>query len=76
MVLMGSNLGNGNNHNNKNMPIVLAGGGFDHGQHLAFDVDNNEPLPNLFVTMLHRLGIEQDSFASSTGTLPGLNLAK
>lgn len=76
MVLLGSNLGNGNNHNNKNMPIVLAGGGFDHGQHLAFDVDDNEPLPNLFVTMLHRLGIEQDSFASSTGTLPGLNLAK
>jgi hypothetical protein len=72
MVLLGSNLGNGSSHNCKNMPILLAGGGFDHGQHLAFDTDNNEPLPNLFVAMLQRLGIETDSFASSTGTLRGL----
>jgi hypothetical protein len=74
LVLLGSNLGNGSNHNCKNMPIILAGGGFDHGQHLAFDSENNEPLPNLFVTMLQRLGIETDSFASSTGTLGGLEL--
>jgi len=73
-ILLGSNLGNGNNHDNKNMPIVLAGGGYQHGQHLVFDADHNEPLPNLFVTMLQRLGIEQDSFASSTGPLPGLSV--
>ena len=72
LVLLGSNLGNGSSHNCKNMPVILAGGGFDHGQHLAFDTENNEPLPNLFVTMLQRLGIETDRFASSTGTLRGL----
>jgi hypothetical protein len=74
MVLLGSNLGNASSHDNKNMPVILAGGGFRHGRHLAFDRDDNEPLPNLFVTMLQRLGIEQDSFASSTGTLSGLEM--
>lgn len=71
-VLYGSNLGNGNNHDNKNLPILLAGGGWKHGQHLAFDKTNNEPLPNLFVSMLQRLGIEADKFASSKSTLKGL----
>ena len=56
------------------MPIILAGGGFRHGQHLAFDRSNNHPLPNLYVTMLQRLGIEADSFASSTGTIPGFEM--
>ncbi len=38
----------------------------------AFDRTNNYPLPNLFVSVLQRLGIEVDKFASSTGTLRGL----
>tara|TARA_R110002096_G_scaffold238581_17_gene430214 strand:- start:2375 stop:3646 length:1272 start_codon:yes stop_codon:yes gene_type:complete len=75
MVLYGSNLGNGNNHDTKNMPILLAGGGFKHGQHLAFDQARNEALPRLFVSMLQRLGIEADKFASGTGTLAGLEMA-
>jgi hypothetical protein len=74
-VLYGSNLGNGNNHDTRNLPILLAGGGFKHGQHLAFDKTNNEPLPNLFVSMLQRLGLETDKFASSKSTLKGLETA-
>lgn len=74
-VFLTSNLGNASSHNNRNMPVVLAGGGFKHGQHLAFDQRNNYPLPNLFVSVLQRLGLEQDSFASSTGTLTGLEMA-
>ena len=72
MVLFGSNLGNGNSHDTRNLPILLAGGGFKHGQHLAFDRGQNYPLPNLFVSMLQRLGLETDRFASSTGTMRGL----
>jgi hypothetical protein len=72
MILYGSNLGNANTHVTTNLPILLAGGGFQHGQHLAFDTDRNYPLPNLFVSMLQRLGIETDQFASSTGTFRGL----
>ena len=74
-VLYGSNLGNGNNHDNHNLPVLLAGGGFKHGQHLAFDKTNNYPLPNLYVSMLQRLGIETEKFATSTGTMRGLEMA-
>lgn len=74
MVLFGSNLGNASSHDTKNMPMILAGGGFKHGQHLAFDQNDNYPLPNLYVSMLQRLGLETDVFASSTGTMSGLEM--
>ncbi len=72
MILFGSNMGDSNTHDNSNLPILLAGGGFKHGQHLAFRRDNNAPLSNLFVSMLQRLGVETEAFGSSTGTLTGL----
>lgn len=74
MVLFGSHMHSGN-HDNRNLPIIFAGGGFRHGQHLAFDSENNHPLANLYVTMLQRLGLEVDAFASSTGTLTGMELS-
>ena len=72
VLLYGSNLSNANAHDTSNLPVILAGGGLKHGQHLAFDKTHNAPLANLFVTMLQRTGIEADKFASSTGTLTGL----
>ena len=75
MVLYGSNFGDANAHTCFNLPTILAGGGFKHGQHLAFDTRRNYPLPNLFVSMLQRMGIESDEFASSTGTMRGLEPA-
>jgi hypothetical protein len=54
--------------------VLLAGGGFRHGQHLAFERHKNYPLPNLFVSMLQRLGVEADRFASSSGTMRGLEM--
>jgi hypothetical protein len=75
MVLYGSNMGDSNIHDNTNLPVILAGGGFRHGQHIAFRRDNNTPLCNLFVTMLQRMGVETDSFASSTGSVTGLEVA-
>jgi hypothetical protein len=74
MVLYGSNFGDANQHVCTNMPTILAGGGFRHGRHLAFDRQQNYPLPNLFVSILQRLGLEDDRFASSTGTMRGLEL--
>ena len=73
-VLLGSNLGNANAHSTTNLPVILAGGGYRHGQHLAFDARDNYPLPNLFVSMLQRMGIEADKFATSTGTMKGLEM--
>ena len=75
MILYGSNLGNANTHVTTNLPTIVAGGGFKHGQHLAFDTDRNYPLPNLFTSMLQRMGIESDKFASATGTMRGLEMA-
>lgn len=71
-VLLTSNLGNASSHNNRNMPVLFAGGGFRHGQHLAFNRDNNYPLPNLYLSVLQQTGLEFTRFASSTGTMNGL----
>lgn len=77
MVCFGSNLGNASNHSTKNLPVLLAGGGFKHGQFLDFNNDAEPPpLSNLYVSMLQRLGIEADSFGSSTGTLTGLEMVR
>ena len=72
MVLFGSNMGNSNTHDNTNLPVLLAGGGFQHGQHMTFSRENNKPLSNLFVSMLQSLGLEADNFASSNASLTGL----
>jgi hypothetical protein len=72
MVLLTSNLGNASSHDNKNMPVLFAGGGFKHGQHLAFDQKDNYPLPNLYLSTLQRLGLEEERFATSHQTMRGL----
>ena len=75
MIMQGSNMGHAGRHDNRNLPVLLAGGGFQHGQHLTFDQTYNKPLANLYVSMLQRLGIESDQFATSTGTVTGLEMA-
>jgi hypothetical protein len=74
MVLYGTCMGSANSHSNYNLPVLLAGGGFRHGQHLAFDNQNNYPLTNLFVSMLQRLGIETREFSTGRGTMRGLDM--
>ena len=64
-VLYGSNLGNASSHDTTNLPIILAGGGFRHGQYLAYDSKKNQPLCNLYVAMLRQHGLDVDAFASS-----------
>ena len=71
-VFFSSNLADASTHGVKNMPVLLAGGGFRHGEHLAFDPKSAPPLCNLFLSMLQRMGIETDRFGSATGTLTGL----
>lgn len=72
-VLFGSNLGNANSHDTRNLPLILAGGGFKHGQHLKMDETNNTPLSNLYVQLLQRMGVETDAFGtSSAASVPGL----
>lgn len=75
-VLYGTCMGNANGHTNKDWPMLLAGGGFKHGQHIAFSKEKNEPLAKLFVSLLQRMGLETDRFAAVSGTMPGLELAR
>jgi len=74
MVLYGTPMGSANSHSNVNLPVLLAGGGFKHGQHLTFDTQNNYPLTNLYVSMLQRLGVETDQFSTGKGTMRGLEM--
>lgn len=75
-VLYGSNLGNASSHNWRNLPIVLAGGGFKHGSYVAHDADDNTPLANLFVPLLNRMDVETREFGTSTAeSLRGLETA-
>ena len=70
-VLYGSS--NSVTHQNKNYPLILAGGksmGFKHNQYLRFGEE--VPLSNLFVTIQKRIGVQADSFADSTGEVQEL----
>lgn len=73
-IIVTSNLGNGSNHSNKDLPVLLAGGRFEHGSHHAFE-PSTVPLSNLYVSVLNQLGLPDTSFGTSTGPLQGLNLA-
>jgi hypothetical protein len=77
MVLLGSGMGNANSHINTDLPIILVGGGFQHGEHKAYpdEARRRVPLCNLFVSLLQRFGVETDRFSMSSGTLTGLELA-
>jgi hypothetical protein len=68
-------MGSANSHSNLNLPVLLAGGGFRHAGFLDFDRKKNYPLPNLYVSMLQNLGLPVDRFASSSGTMRGLERA-
>lgn len=68
IVLYGSS--NSRTHNNRNYPLVLAGGngiGMKHDQYLRFN--EKTPLSNLYLTILHRLNMPVQSFSDSTGEM-------
>lgn len=68
-ILFGSNLGNANSHNAENLPILVAGGDFNHGHHVVHDEKHNSPLCNMYLSLVQRMGVETDQFGQSTSTL-------
>jgi hypothetical protein len=68
-IFYGSNLGNANSHDWHNLPVLLAGGGFKHGKHITGDAKNNTAMCNLFVTLMQNMGLEVDTFGTSSGKL-------
>jgi hypothetical protein len=70
MVLYGSPMGDGNVHNHKRLPVFLAGhanGALKGNLHLK--CADETPFANLLLTMLHKLGVNVQSFGDSTGEL-------
>ena len=65
LLLLGGGMGNASIHSTRNLPILLAGGGLRHGQHIKA----NRPLGDLFVTILQRMGVETGKFSTSRGNL-------
>ncbi|MEJ6523267.1 MAG: DUF1552 domain-containing protein [Opitutales bacterium] len=74
MALLGSGMSNANSHSNRDLPILLAGGGFKHGQHMHFARAGKQstPLCNQYLSMLQNFGVEVGQFNTSSGTLTGL----
>ncbi|MCY2976706.1 MAG: DUF1552 domain-containing protein [Planctomycetota bacterium] len=73
-IIVASNLGNASSHSTKDLPVMLIGGRYNHGQHLAFE-PSSVPLSNLYVSVLNQFGLADKKFATSTGHLKGLELA-
>jgi len=72
-IVVTSNLGNGSNHSNKNLPVLLMGGRYNHGTHMAFE-PSTVPLANLYTSVLNQFGIADKTFATATGPLEGLEV--
>jgi hypothetical protein len=77
LVVFGSGMGDASRHSNEDLPVIVAGGGLRHG---AFhdhrpapgaSPDGGPVLSDLFVTLLHGLGVETATFAASRGDLDG-----
>lgn len=68
-IVFGSNLGNANAHEAKNLPIFLAGGGYEHGRYVDLRNAQDQPLCNLFVRLMQDAGVEAEAFGQSTGRL-------
>ena len=71
-ILFGSGLGNGSSHSNKDLPILVAGGGWkSHGTHVVSPRESSRriPLSNLYTTLLQNFGVEIEQYSKSNGTL-------
>ena len=71
IVLLGTGMGDSSRHANSNLPTLVAGGGFDHGQHIAIDQKSNDRLllGDLYITLMQQLGMEVDQFSNANRNL-------
>ena len=67
IVLLGTGMGDASRHANSNLPTLVAGGGFQHGQHVAVDAKSKGAplLGDLYVTLMQQLGMEVDEFSNA-----------
>ena len=68
IVMFGTGMGDASRHSNRDLPTLVAGGGFKHGQHIAGDPkDDKSPLlGDVFISMLRQMGIDASQFSNAT----------
>jgi hypothetical protein len=77
LVIVGSGMSDGSRHSNKDLPVLMAGGGLHHKGHLVSPDEHHKrvPLCNLWLSALQWFGVERDTFGKSNGTFSGLNFS-
>jgi uncharacterized protein DUF1552 len=68
LIMYGSPMANGNNHNHRNCPLIILGRGggvLEGGVHIK--AENDTPMANVMLTLMHKLGLDLPSFGDSTG---------
>ncbi len=74
IILFGTGMGDASRHSNRDLPTLVAGGGFNHGQHIAGDADSDNALllGDLYITLMQQMGIETDSFSNAKRNMNGV----
>ena len=77
LIVFGSGMSDGSIHSNRNLPVILAGGGVKHQGHVVCSPERHKrvPLANLWLSTLHWFGSEKEQFGRSTGTFSPMELA-
>ena len=76
LVILGSGMGNAHTHSNRDVPVILAGGGIVHQGHLICPEEKHKrvPLCNLWLSSLQWFGMEIESFGRSASTFSPMQL--
>ncbi|MEM6688678.1 MAG: DUF1552 domain-containing protein [Planctomycetota bacterium] len=76
LIVFGSGMSDGSIHSNRNLPVLLAGGGIKHQGHVVCPAEQHKrvPLSNLWLSVLHWFGSEADRFGRSTGTFSPMSI--
>lgn len=76
LIVFGSGMSDASKHSNRDLPVILAGGGVKHQGHVICPKEDHKraPLANLFLSALHWFGSESDHFGRSTGTFSPMKI--
>ena len=77
LVVLGSGMSDGSRHSNRDLPVLLAGGGIKHEGHLICPAEGSKriPLSNLLLSTLQWFGCDRERFGKSTGTFSPMQIS-
>ena len=70
-IVYGSGMGDANTHDNTNLPTLIVGGGYRHGQHHRIDrkATNARLLGDLYLTLMQQFGVQAEEFAGAKANM-------